>query len=235
MNLTDFCIRLGAAFLLGIMIGLERQWRQKNAGLRTNTLVSVGSAAFILLSVSLTGNGGDPSRVAGQIVTGIGFLGAGVIMKDGLSVRGLNTAATIWCSAAVGAMAGVGLMIESLLITAVVLLTHLLLRPIAVRMSRASFKAEGESGFFTYRISVRCEWQVESQIRATIVRMLANHLRLKVHSIKSGDGLQESVGIEAEITASGNHNADMEALAGALTQEEGVIEVSWLVMEQQQD
>ncbi|MCS6834237.1 MAG: MgtC/SapB family protein, partial [Flammeovirgaceae bacterium] len=112
MQLLEFTLRLLIALVLGAAIGFERQWRQKSAGLRTNTLVSIGSAAFTLISYSLTSleDGvykGDATRIIGQIVTGIGFLGAGVIMKDGMNIQGLNTAATIWCSASVGALAGV--------------------------------------------------------------------------------------------------------------------------------
>ncbi|MCD7915813.1 MAG: MgtC/SapB family protein, partial [Tannerellaceae bacterium] len=94
MELTMYTTRLGLAFLFGLLIGAERQFRLKNAGLRTNTLVALGSAVFILLSISLTDATGDPSRIASQIVTGVGFLGGGLILKDGMSVRGLNTAAT---------------------------------------------------------------------------------------------------------------------------------------------
>ena len=139
MTILNFTTRLGTALLLGAFIGIERQWRQKSAGLRTNTLVSLGSAAFILLSVSLTGNIGDPSRVASQIVTGIGFLGAGVIMKDGMSVQGLNTAATIWCSAAVGSLAGIGLFAEATVVIGSIMLTHLILRPLGNRLSKLPF------------------------------------------------------------------------------------------------
>ena len=85
---------------MGTLIGVERQYRQRNAGLRTNILVAVGAAAFTVLSYSMTTGSGDPSRVAAQIVSGIGFLGGGLILKDGFTVRGLNTAATIWCSRA---------------------------------------------------------------------------------------------------------------------------------------
>ena len=105
----EFASKLGLALVLGSAIGIERQWRQRSAGLRTNALVSLGAVAFVLLSRSLTASGGDPSRIASQIVAGIGFLGAGVIMREGLTVQGLNTAATIWCSAAVGSLAGAGL------------------------------------------------------------------------------------------------------------------------------
>ena len=111
MTTLEFTLRLFTAFALGASIGFERQWRQKSAGLRTNTLVCLGSAAFVLLSIRI---GGDATgRIASYIVSGIGFLGGGVIMKDGLTVRGLNTAATIWCSASVGALSALGLPFEA--------------------------------------------------------------------------------------------------------------------------
>ena len=79
--LTDYLARIGCALLMGTLIGVERQYRQRNAGLRTNILVSVGAAAFTVLSYSMTSGNGDPSRVAAQIVSGIGFLGGGLILK----------------------------------------------------------------------------------------------------------------------------------------------------------
>jgi putative Mg2+ transporter-C (MgtC) family protein len=95
---------------LGTVIGFERQYRARMAGLRTNALVAVGATLFVLLSANgFSGATADPTRVAAQIVSGIGFLGAGVILRDGLNLRGLNTAATLWCSAAVGALAGAGM------------------------------------------------------------------------------------------------------------------------------
>ena len=110
---SEYLTRIGCAFVMGTFIGVERQIRQRNAGLRTNILVSIGAAAFTILSYSMTTGNGDPSRVAAQIVSGIGFLGGGLILKDGLTVRGLNTAATIWCSAACGTLSGVGLYKEA--------------------------------------------------------------------------------------------------------------------------
>src|SRR5699024_7419681 len=121
-----YILRLGAAFLLGCIIGFERQLQQKSAGLRTNTLVAIGAASYVLLSIDLHSlSGGDPGRITAQIVTGIGFIGAGVIMKEGFDVRGLNTAATIWCSASVGTYAGMWFLIEALFTTAAVVLSHL--------------------------------------------------------------------------------------------------------------
>jgi len=99
-------LNLLVALLLGSLIGFERQWRQRMAGLRTNTLVSLGAAIFVVFASQFSDT--SPTRVAAQVVSGIGFLGAGVIFKEGLNVRGLNTAATLWCSAAVGLLAGTG-------------------------------------------------------------------------------------------------------------------------------
>src|SRR5476649_179799 len=101
-DFLDTLVSLLTAFVLGTLIGAERQWRQRSAGLRTNVLVSVGAAAFVSLGMRLNGHSGA-AQLASYVVSGIGFLGAGVIMKDGAQIRGLNTAATLWCSGAVGA------------------------------------------------------------------------------------------------------------------------------------
>ena len=97
MLMFPYIANLLAAMLLGALIGAERQWRQRMAGLRTNALVATGAAVFILSSVAASPD--SPGRIAAQVVSGIGFLGAGVIMREGMNVRGLNTAATLWCSA----------------------------------------------------------------------------------------------------------------------------------------
>lgn len=117
-TLLTFVLRLSAAMLAGGFIGLERQRSKKSAGIRTNTLVAMGSCIYVLVSVSLMGHEGtDPTRVISQIVSGIGFIGAGVILHHGGSIRGLTTAATIWCSAAIGTLAGLGLFWETLICT----------------------------------------------------------------------------------------------------------------------
>src|SRR6201994_2580896 len=117
------------SFVLGTLIGLERQWRQRSAGLRTNVLVAVGAAAFSDLGLRLRGVDGGTQIIA-YVVSGIGFLGAGVILKDGTNIRGLNTAATLWCSAAVGAFCGTGLGFEAVLLTLAVLAANTALRPL---------------------------------------------------------------------------------------------------------
>ena len=131
MNTVEMLLRLGAGIGLGTVIGLERQYRARMAGLRTNALVAVGATLFVLLSANgFSGATADPTRVAAQIVSGIGFLGAGVIMRDGLNVRGLNTAATLWCSAAVGALAGAGMFTVASAGTVLVVVVNVALRAV---------------------------------------------------------------------------------------------------------
>ncbi|MFG1296129.1 MgtC/SapB family protein [Xanthobacter sp. V13C-7B] len=131
----DTLISLATAFLLGTIIGAERQYRQRTAGLRTNVLVAVGSAAFADLATRV-GTSQDAMRVVANVVTGVGFLGAGVIMKEGLNVRGLNTAATLWCSAAVGSCAGTDMIAQAVLITFIIVAGNTLLRPLAAFIDR---------------------------------------------------------------------------------------------------
>jgi len=119
-------IGLFAALVLGALIGLERQYRKHPAGLHTNALVALGSAAFVIAG-TLVGDASGPARVAGQVVTGVGFLCAGVILHQGATVRGLNTAATVWCSSAVGVLAGLGFTLWATLVGVLVLVANIVL------------------------------------------------------------------------------------------------------------
>jgi putative Mg2+ transporter-C (MgtC) family protein len=127
-ELAEAAAGLGLALALGSLIGFERQWHQKMAGLRTNALVALGASGFVVFS-AMTG-GGDPTRVAAQVVTGIGFLGAGVILREGGNVHGLNTAATLWCSAMVGIFVSGGFWLPGVAAAGFVIVTNLLLRPL---------------------------------------------------------------------------------------------------------
>lgn len=132
MTHLEFTIRITVAMLAGLFIGIERQWQHKSAGLRTNTLVSVGSALYVLLSIIITQTTGDVTRIIGQVVTGIGFLCAGVIFREGLSVHGLTTAVTIWCSSAIGCLAAGGYYFETLIGTILVIVINSALIPIDI-------------------------------------------------------------------------------------------------------
>lgn len=130
MITIDFTLRLLTAIGAGFIIGFERQWHHKSAGLRTNTLVATGAALYVLLSVNLTAEHGEVTRIIGQVVTGIGFLGAGIIFKEGVDVHGLTTAATVWCSAAIGSIAAAGYYVETLIGVLVIISINALLIPL---------------------------------------------------------------------------------------------------------
>ncbi|MGD0583764.1 MAG: MgtC/SapB family protein [Bacteroidales bacterium] len=130
MSNLEFTLRLLSALGAGMVIGFERQWHHKSAGLRTNTLVATGAALFVLLSVNVTQNTGDVTRIIGQVVTGIGFLGAGIIFKEGINVHGLTTAATVWCSSAIGSIAAAGYYEETLIGVLIIISVNSLLMPV---------------------------------------------------------------------------------------------------------
>ena len=132
MTFSVFVFNIAAAFVMGAAIGLERQFRHHSAGFRTNGLVCLGAALFVAVSKLV----GDPSttRIAGQVVSGIGFLGGGVILHEGLTIKGMNTAATLWCTAAVGTLVGAGFPLHGLIGTVLVIGLHLGLRPLDLRI-----------------------------------------------------------------------------------------------------
>ncbi len=130
MTTQEYTLRVLAALLGGLLIGFERQWHHKSAGLRTTTLVSLGSAFYVLLSITITQSTGDATRIIGQVVTGIGFLCAGVIFREGLSVHGLTTAVTIWCSSAIGCLAAARYYMETFIATGLILLVNIVLKPL---------------------------------------------------------------------------------------------------------
>ncbi|MGH9370780.1 MAG: MgtC/SapB family protein [Vicinamibacterales bacterium] len=142
---TELATRLLTAAVLGAVLGFEREVRQKSAGLRTNILIAVGSALFTLMSYELAADGNaDPARVAAQIVTGVGFLGAGAIMRTGSGIQGLTTAATVWVNAAVGVAAGGGEYHLAFIATAVTLVALLVLTPVEHVIARRFGNAEGD-------------------------------------------------------------------------------------------
>lgn len=132
MNTAEFFTRLIAAFAAGLIIGFERQWHHKETGLKTNMLVAAGAATFVLLSMKISADvpNIDVTRITAQIVVGVGFLGAGVIFREGSNVHGLNSAATIWCSAAIGCIIASGYFIEALICTFLVTIVNAVFEPV---------------------------------------------------------------------------------------------------------
>lgn len=175
--LLDLALRIVAAIVLGAAIGLERQWRLRTAGIRTNALVSAGAALFVI--VGAVGHGDntsvDPTRVAAQVVSGIGFLGAGVILRDGFNIRGLTTAATLWCAAAVGSLAGAGMEELAFLGAAAIVATNTLLRPLSRAINRRAGHDPGGSDVTEdndYVLEVVTTEKSEHRIRALVVQSI---------------------------------------------------------------
>lgn len=169
-SLADTAISMVAAFVLGGLIGLERQYRQRAAGLRTMTLVSMGAAAFVDMANRLQGAEGA-THVVAYVVTGVGFLGAGAIMKEGVHVRGLNTAATMWCAAAVGALAGADLLGEAVLVALFVLGANTLLRPVVNFVNRQPL--DESMGEVSCRVYVICDNDHQNAVREKMESLLS--------------------------------------------------------------
>ncbi len=145
IDITEFILKTGAGAISGLLMGLERQYKGKPAGLKTNMLVALGASAFIIISLLFQDSGGtDMTRIVGQVVVGVGFLGAGVILQreNGRKVKGLATAATIWCSAAAGCFAGFALYLPLLVFTIFVVIINLVFGYLNVKVKRHANKNE---------------------------------------------------------------------------------------------
>lgn len=219
----DTLVSLIAAFVLGGLIGLERQYRQRTAGLRTNVLVALGAAIFVDMAVLLDGATGAV-RVVAYVVSGIGFLGAGVIMREGANVRGLNTAATLWASAAVGACAGADLIAEAVLGTLFVLAANTLLRPIVNSINRQPLDVI--SAEVTNKVYVICHRHHQRFVRA----MLEGELERSNYPAQDVDvhGFgEDDVEIEATLAATSVDGDELDALVARLGTTPLVIQTFW--------
>jgi len=222
-TLIQTSFNLLAAFLMGGLIGFERQWRQRLAGLRTNTLVAIGAASFVIFAAQVPGDA-SPTRVAAQVVSGIGFLGAGIIFKEGLNVRGLNTAATLWCSAAVGTMCGAGLFPIAAIATGFIIAVNLLLRPL-VRLIQLQplGSTELES---RYALSVICHGEAEAHVRALLLRDLTTNLHILEIESENIEGTNR-VEVAALVRADVRQDRAIEQIIGRLSLEPLVTAARW--------
>ena len=223
--LLYFTLNVAAAAVMGAALGLERQFRQHPAGLRTITLVSVGSALFVSLS-SLMDDKNSPTRIASYIVSGIGFLGGGVIIREGFNVRGMNTAATLWCSAAVGTLAGAGYAVYALVGTLAILAVHLGLRPLAHWInSQRKTAMDVEIG---YRVRVVCADKDENLVRTILMRHLNAHPKMMIQGLATQDtDTPGRTAIEADVYSLERNDKAMEDLVNRLHIEPTVTSVRW--------
>ncbi len=218
MDLKIFITRLTICFFLSILIGLERQLRHRMVGLRTNVLVCIGAFLFVYLSFGI--NVGDNSRVAAQVVSGIGFLGAGVILRDGNKIKGLNTAATLWCVAAIGVLCASGLVIEATLGTIFVLLSNIILRLISLFIMdkiKASAKEK-------YTIRINCKKAKEEKIRTNFAKIIDNN-NLVLNSLERSEITEEEIKLKAIMITGVPSKVEM--VINKISTDPGVISITW--------
>jgi len=216
-------VSLFFAFCFGSVIGLERQVRQRTAGLRTNTLVAVGAAVFVDLAIRLGGSEGA-TRVVAYVVSGVGFLGAGAIMKEGANVTGLNTAATLWGSAAVGACAGASFIVEAALATIFVLASNTLLRPVVNHINRRPINATAAE--VSYHVYAMCQQSAQSHVQEQLLELLeAAHYPVRgvhKHALGSSD-----IEIEAVLYATSVNAQELDGVVQRIETLAGVLQAYW--------
>jgi putative Mg2+ transporter-C (MgtC) family protein len=218
-------VALTVAFVLGGAIGIERQLRQRMAGLRTNVLVAVGAAAFVDLGMRMAGPSGGV-HVVGYVVSGIGFLGAGVIMKEGAQVRGLNTAATLWASAAVGAFAGGGQTGEAVLVAAFVLAGNTLLRPIVDIINRRPVTAAETEAH--YRVHIVCDPEKVASARDLLFEELERH-DYPIREIETLSESDEVVELAASLVPTSADADELNLIVTHLQRSPDVVSATWTV------
>ena len=211
LNYTEFLFKIIICFLLSSCIGIERQYRRRSVGLRTVILVSLGSFLFVNFSYAFPKS--DMTRIAAQVVAGIGFLGAGVILKDGKSVKGLTTAATLWCAAAIGILCAGNLLFEAAVGTLIILFTNIILRTVNSKINKLS----GNINYNLYSFSIICEEKEEREI-LEIIRNIVKKNNCSINSIESNDIENDNVKLDICITDNSNKdnlsNEIMHKLAG---------------------
>jgi putative Mg2+ transporter-C (MgtC) family protein len=220
-----FVLDIAAALLMGVAIGVERQWRQHPAGLRTNALVALGAALFVSLS-RLMDDQNSPTRIASYIVSGLGFLGGGVILREGLNVRGMNTAATIWCSGAIGTLCGAGFVAHAALGTLAILALHLCLRPAGRWIdSRVKKSADVET---LYRMRVVCPREEAHVIRTILLRHINAHPSMRVQGFTTQDtDKEDQVAVVVDLYSVVRNERALEDLVNRINIEPRITSVSW--------
>jgi putative Mg2+ transporter-C (MgtC) family protein len=198
--------------------------RQRSAGLRTNALVATGTSLFIIIT-PLIGPGANQTQIAAYVVSGIGFLAGGVIFKERLSVSGLNTAATLWCTAAVGALAGYGFYFEGTIGVIAILISNIALRPVVRRINRRP--ADGSELISSYEISAVCRVSVDDRVRSAMIAAVRGASMSLVAVYTEDRESTDRVHVTADVSATGRPDARLEKIVSKIGVEPGVFAVSW--------
>jgi putative Mg2+ transporter-C (MgtC) family protein len=230
LSIAEFALRLGVGLGCGALIGIERQWQARRAGLRTNALVATGATLFVLYAVITPDS--SPTRVASYVVSGVGFLGGGVILREGFNVHGLNTAATLWCSAAVGVLAASGHYLFTLIATGTIVVIHLFGRPLGRFIDRDNVVEEDEDDQ-PYQVQLICRPKTEKLARAQIVQHTGGGSdRLLLRGIHTGRAGDDNIALTAYLLSDRHAPARLEQLVAELSLQEGVQAVHWYAGDQ---
>ena len=229
-DIMIFLFHIIVAFVLSFLVGLERQWRRRSIGLRMAVLVCLGSLMFTHASLSLVS--GDIGRIASQIVSGIGFLGAGIIIQDDKkNITGLNTASTIWCSAAIGMLCAQGLIIEATLGTIFILLCNVTLRSIAMNIAKIE---PTENGYHTYSIKVACKTKDMANVRNNLINFCeTEHIFVENVDLVEKTKTDSTIIITVRVP---NRKMDfIEHLMNSLTLNDDIISIGWKKQDEVKD
>ena len=220
MEYTDFLFRILIALFLSFVVGLERQWRRRAIGLRTNVLVCLG--AFLFASMPVMLDRMDDMKVPAQIISGIGFLGAGVIIKDGANIRCLNTAATLWCNAAIGVLCATGLLTEAITGTVFILVANIVLRYITKKLLDMHEKQNNKSYILTIVLSKEKE-----MILRTMLIQTMSETDIKLNSMETNEKGNDNVEIVIDISLEEKTEEDIEHVITRFTMEPGVYYIGY--------
>jgi len=227
LSQLQFAERVAIALLCGTIIGLERQWRQRMAGLRTNALVATGTALFIMIT-PLLGATSNATQVAAYVVSGIGFLAGGVIFKERMSITGLNTAATMWCTAAIGVLVGFGFIVEATIGVAAVLFANVVLRPVVQLINRRP--TVGTEVLTSYEVRAVCRQDAEERVRAGMIAAI-RAADLSLTALYSEDDIAANrVEVIADITVRGQDDAGLEQIVSTMGVEPAIHALSWRIV-----
>lgn len=231
MELLVFSANIALAALLGTLVGIEREVNQHPAGLRTNALVCVGAALFVSLT-PLLGETNSPGRIASSIVSGVGFLGGGAILKEGANVRGLTTAAGLWCSAAVGALTGSGYGLHAAIGTGFVLTVLLVMRPFSHLVER--FGKRHNLLPADYLIKVVCRGTEQAAVRTALTKQFGEVTGLIVTGTATRKARRrKTVLVTADVTATPANDGAIQDAVTRLLARPGVRSASWEKLAQQ--
>lgn len=230
-TILGFSFRLLIAIVLGFIVGLERQWTKHQAGILTNVIVCVGAYSYSAFSYIANQDNVDVTRIAAQIVCGIGFLGAGLILRDGTNIKGLSTAATIWATAAIGILCTLPNIIYSIIVAVAIVFLHLILHPLSAFInSKTQYDKEKERKVeCLYKISIKCTEESESDVRSCLVKIIRNKNGVLLHNLESNDSDDGNVKIRAYITTVKKNDDIVESIIAHIGKEEGIISAGWKI------